>query len=528
MRMKLNNFESWKITKPVIKTSNGIVNSQHYRASQIGAKILAEGGNAIDAAIATSFAIGVLEPWQSGLGGVGHMLIKPKNSSCFSIDFAARTPSDLNIDDYQLTGENFKGMFGWPGVTEDRNIEGPFSMGVPGQVAGLALAHKEFGSLPWHKLVTPAINIAKEGLNVDWYLSIKIAAVAEGLNRFPYTRERLLRNGMVPVTDWSGLSPKLQQLELANTLQIIADYGGEDFYRGNLAQKIANDLNLVGSKISIDDLYKYEAEINEVKQQSYKDNIIYTSSELTAGPSLINALYLFKQKNNTSTGSMKIDASLMNDIALSLKKTYKDRIQENPDNNDIDAQKGTCTTHISVIDKNGNTVSLTQTLLSMFGSKVTLPNSGIVMNNALMWFDPTPGKKNSLRPCATPLSNMCPTIVTLKNGDTISTGASGGRRIMPAVMQILIYIIDCGMSIEEAIHAPRIDVSGEPWITVDSSFDKLIIQELKKIHDVNEVFNSCVPNLFGSPNIILFDKLNNTKTGGAFVYSPWAAAVAEI
>ncbi|WP_176045602.1 gamma-glutamyltransferase [Burkholderia sp. BCC1644] len=520
----MTHFENWQVRKPAISASGGIVVSQHYKASSIGAVVLEEGGNAIDAAIAASFAIGVLEPWQSGLGGVGHMVVAPADGAAFSIDFAARAPLALEPDDYRLTGEPARGMFGWPAVVDDRNLEGPFSIGVPGQVAGMTLAHREFGSLPWRRLVEPAVRCARDGLEIDWYLTLKIAAAAAGLARYPASKACYLRDGHVPASDWSGVASPITLENQAVTLEALAERGGDDFYRGALARRIATDFTTVESRLSLDDLAAYNAEISQIDALHYRDAAIMTSSALTAGPALTRALALFEQQS-TDGGIAHPDAQFLSRISDALTRTYAERIGGAAPADD--ARRGTCTTHISVVDRHGNAVALTQTLLSMFGSKVTLPHTGIVMNNAVMWFDPRPGKANSIVPGAVPLSNMCPTVVKRATGDVLALGASGGRRIMPAVMQLITYLIDCGMSIEDAIHFPRLDVSGDPWVTVDDRMDMSVSDAIGKTHEVRRAANLIAPNLFGCPNVVMRNAGTRQLTGGAFVSSPWSTAVAE-
>ncbi|CAM2342982.1 gamma-glutamyltransferase family protein [Burkholderia vietnamiensis] len=520
----MTHLENWQIRKAAISASGGIVVSQHYKASSIGAAVLEDGGNAVDAAIAASFAIGVLEPWQSGLGGVGHMVVAPAGRTAFSIDFAARAPLALEADDYRLTGEPARGMFGWPAVVDDRNLEGPFSIGVPGQVAGMTLAHRECGSLPWRRLVEPAVRCAREGLEIDWYLTLRIASVAAGLARYPASSACYLRDGHAPASDWAGAALPIVLEEQAATLEAIAERGGDDFYRGALARLIAADFAAVGSRLSFDDLAAYRAEITPIEALRYRDASILTSSALTAGPALTRALSLFARQADAD-GTARPDARFFSRIADALTQTYAERIGGAAPGDD--ARRGTCTTHISVVDRHGNAVALTQTLLSMFGSKVTLPQTGIVMNNAVMWFDPRPGKANSIMPGAVPLSNMCPTVVKRATGDVLALGASGGRRIMPAVMQLIAYLVDCGMSIEDAIHFPRLDASGDPWVTIDDRFDASVSQAIGATHEVRRAANLVAPNLFGCPNVVLRDGQTRQLTGGAFVSSPWSAAVAE-
>src|SRR5262249_21293556 len=184
------------------------------------------------------------------------------------------------------------------------------------------------------------------------------------------------------------------------------------------------------------------------------------------------------------------------------------------------------TSRIRAVDAAGNAVSLTQSLLELFGSRVTLPQSGILMNNALMWFDPEPGKPNSIGPGRIPLSNMCPVVARTDAGMTFALGASGGRRIFPSVMQLLVFLIDRGMTLDQAIHHPRVDISGDPWITADSRLAGATLDALRRDHDVRVQHNGMYPSFFACPNIAARDQRRQISTGAAFVVSPWAMAAA--
>ena len=186
-----------------------------------------------------------------------------------------------------------------------------------------------------------------------------------------------------------------------------------------------------------------------------------------------------------------------------------------------------CTTHLSVVDGAGNMVALTQTLLSVFGSKVTLPRTGILMNNGVMWFDPRPGGPNAMAPGKRPLSNMCPTVVDRGDGVRIALGASGGRRIMPAVFQLISFLVDYGMELGDAMHQARIDVSGAPPVIVDNRLDAATVAGLSERYPTYVAPHGVYPALFACPNVVTRDVNRKISAGSAFVMSPWAAARSE-
>lgn len=184
-----------------------------------------------------------------------------------------------------------------------------------------------------------------------------------------------------------------------------------------------------------------------------------------------------------------------------------------------------CTTHLTTVDRNGNMVALTQTLLSVFGSKVMLPQTGILMNNGMMWFDPRPKRPNSMAPGKHPLSNMCPTLFKTADGERFALGASGGRKIMPAVMQLISMVVDHGMNVNDAMHQPRIDVSGAPIVSVDQALDATIADTLSNKYDVLRTPNGVYPAMFACPNLVS-DGNGGEQTGAVFIASPWASVEA--
>ena len=224
-----HNFSESLITrKEAVVSSKGIVASQHKLASRAGAKVLAEGGNAVDAAVATAFTVSVLEPWMSGIGGGGHMLIHDAPSGkVHAIDFGMRSPIGLDPEDYPLSGEGVASdLFPWPRVVEDRNIVGATSIAVPGQVDGMRVALENFGSRSWKESLQPAIQAAEAGMQIDWYATLLIGSAAAELNHYPCTRETYLVDGHPPAPPWTaGAVPRKQFPYLTKTLRHLAEAG---------------------------------------------------------------------------------------------------------------------------------------------------------------------------------------------------------------------------------------------------------------------------------------------------------------
>ena len=518
--------ETWTISKPAISARNGLVASQHYRASEIGANVLTQGGNAIDAAVAASLAIGAVEPWMSGLGGGGFMLAYlAREQRCYAIDFGMRAPQDLNPNDYPLAEGLGSDLFQWPAVVDNRNIVGYSAIAVPGYIAGISTALQRFGRRSWVDSLQPAIQLAREGLIVDWYATLKIAAAARELAQFPESQRVLLPGGFPPAAEWGGPLPCIQLGRLADTLERLAEAGPEDFYRGELARMIVADVQEGGGKLSLDDLADYQVQVLEAGQTPYRGAEVFFAPGLSAGPSLARALELLSEHRPDSA---PLDAEYYSAYVQALLQTYAERLEtmgHNEDHSDENCQPS-CTTHISVVDREGNFVALTQTLLSVFGSRVMLPQTGLLMNNGIMWFDPRPGRPNSIAPGKKPLSNMCPTIVRRADGLCFALGASGGRRIMPAVFQLCSFLIDHGLSIDQAFQQPRLDASGSDIVTLDAKLPAEWRAILARRFTTINAQHGVYPALFACPNLVSLDENSGVQTGAAFVPSPWACVSA--
>jgi gamma-glutamyltranspeptidase/glutathione hydrolase len=511
----IENFSrTQRITKTMVRSKRGVVAAQNQLAADIGAKVLAEGGNAIDAAVAVGFAIPTVEPWMSGMGGGGYMVVYSAKAKKVSVvDFSLIAAAKLDPADYPLVPGTGGDIFGWPAVLEDRNLRGYPSIAVPGHVAGMALALETFGTWNWRRVLAPAIAQAERGLLVDWFASLKIASGASDLTRFDTSRATYLTNGhYAPFSPELGEPIRLKLGKLAATLKHLAEAGARDFYEGDLAQAIVRDLAAGGSKISADDLKRYKARIVEPLAFDYGGARINTVPGLTAGPTLAKTLQAVNGKHGKTP-----DAKSFAALADALLVAYRERFETMGDSGG-----DSCTTHFNVIDADGNMVALTQTLLSLFGSKVMLPETGIMMNNGMMWFDTRPGQPNSIGAGKRPLSNMCPAVVTRGGEPWFAVGASGGRRIMPAVAQLICFLTDYGMNLEEAFHAPRIDVSGLDRIVADHSLPKDVFDALAAKLKTVPAPRTIYPVLYACPSAVM--RSSGDCLGIAEISLPWTAA----
>ena len=513
-------FESWTIRKPAVRAAGGVVASQHHLASRIGAGVLEAGGNAVDAAVTAGLAIGAVEPWMSGLGGGGMMVVHlAAERRAYTVDFGMRASHGIDPAAYPLADGVDADLFGWPTVVGNRNVLGPLSIATPGLVAGHAAALERFGTRSWRDAITPAVELAERGMTVDWYATLKIASEATSLARFPETARVYLPGGHVPTPGWGGPAPVMQLGALAETLARLRDAGPRDFYEGEIARRLVRDCNDAGSPLSEADLAGYAARIGDADRHQYRDALVHTAPGLSSGPTLRHALALLTERFAPTEGTPDTSAYLA--YASCLLEAWQHRLATIGDTDDSAAPG--CTTHLSIADRDGNVVALTQTLLSIFGSRVVLPGTGILMNNGMMWFDPRPGHPNSIAPGKRPLSNMCPTVVERADGLRIAAGASGGRRILPAVFQLVSFLVDYEMSMNDAMHTPRIDVSGGPLITADPTLPAGVIDALTEHHEVQVAQHGVYPGFYANPNLA-GREAGGVTVGAACVTSPWALA----
>ncbi|WP_292896722.1 gamma-glutamyltransferase family protein [Nitratireductor sp.] len=520
----MSNFSTTQmVRKQVIPTRGGIVASQHRRAAEAGAAILEAGGDAIDAAVATSFAVGVVEPWMSGPAGGGCMMIwREAEQKAHTLFFGMRSPKALDPADYPLDGSGqFSDLFPWLSVKNDRNVQGATAIAVPGTVAGMELAHRLFGRMDWKDLLTPAVDLAREGLLVDWYAALLIASSTRALAKDPDAASLFLEGGQWPtITGWTALAEKrLDQSRLAETLQWLAREGARDFYEGDIARALVSDVRAKGGSLSLADLAAYKAELREAITVPYRGGIVHASKGLTAGPNLVECLGMMEAAFEPAGAP---DATSYGAMVEALGTTYRSRLEHMGDRDAPHAPS--CTTHFSVVDRQGNMVAVTQTLLSIFGSRVVSPATGFLMNNGIMWFDPEPGKPNSLAPDKGCLMNVCPTIGEM-NGKRFAIGASGGRKILPAILNLTSFMMDFGMDLEGAFHQPRVDNSGGETAVVDEDLAPDILASLQDIHPAVTTKRTVYPYAFACPAGVMRD--NGLNTGCTEIMSPWGDAVAE-
>jgi gamma-glutamyltranspeptidase/glutathione hydrolase len=519
----MDNFSaSQLITKPAVQSRHGIVAAQHRRAAEVGAAILERGGDAVDALIATSFALGVLEPWMSGIGGGGAMVLYRAAEKRYEvIDFGMRAPASLRVADYPLSGEGTSSdLFPWARVQDDRNVHGPLSIAIPGVVDGMRVAHENYARLPWRDLLEPAIALAEQGLLIDWFAVENIASAAVDLARYAASREAFLINGLPPSPAWSAsIEVRLPQQRLAQTLRTLAQAGPRDFYEGEIARMLTREIQQAGGVLAERDLASYTARAVAPLMIDYREARVAVTPELTGGPTLAHALRLLSERLQPGA-----EPNVQTYVAYAecLQEAYRHRLTRMGDADG--ARAPGCTSHFCVVDAQGNIAAVTQTLLSVFGSRLTLPESGVLMNNGIMRFDPEAGKPNSLAAGKRCLTNYCP-IIAERNDVRFGLGASGGRRILSAVLQLLSFLSDYAHGLNEAFHLPRIDASEAELIIGDMQLSEEVHEALSARFPYVRMRRQTLPFKFACPSGVL--RSGALNFGATEIASPWADAVAQ-
>jgi gamma-glutamyltranspeptidase/glutathione hydrolase len=512
--------QNWRLAKPAATGTRGIVVAQSQSAAAGGIAVLDAGGNAVDAAVATALALAAVEPWNSGLGGIGHALVhRAGEARAEAVDFGPTAPAALDSACFRLTGAVAADLFGWPQVEGDRNIHGPLSFVIPSAVAGYAEMHRRWGRLPLADVAAPAVALARRGLPQDWYTTLKIANSAAVLRKYPESARIYLRDGLPPVPPYQGTLSYIRLGRLRETLAHLARAGWRDFYEGDIAQGIVADVAAMGGVLSAADLQKCKARVMPAAEAEWRGRTLQMPGPLTAAPTA--ALVL--ERITGSPLPPAPDAAWYRALARALKEAYAERLSSLGDAEPRAAES--CTTHITACDTAGTMVAMTTTLLSSMGSRVVLPNSGILMNNGVMWFDPRPGRANSLAPGKRPLTNMLPVILRDGSWPWIAAGASGGRRIMAAVLQLVAFVAEFGMAPETAAHQPRIDVSDPETVTADRRLAPDIIAALAQEGATEVVEHGVLPVNFACPNLVM--QRDAARTGISDAASPWSAALAQ-
>ncbi len=372
----------------------------------------------------------------------------------------------------------------------------------------MALAHERFGKLAWRDLVAPAARLADEGMLLDWFAGLQIASTARALSLDPDAAAMFLDEGKwAPLTGWTVLAERhVDQRRLASTLREIAEKGAKALYGGDVGAAIAKDVGDKGGCLALSDFAAYRASFDAPLDTPYHGGRIIAALRFTGGPVITACLPKLPAKPRYV------------DYARALDEAWRARLSSAGD-------KESCTTHFSVVDRAGNLCAVTQTNLSIFGSRVVSPSTGVLLNNGIMWFDPEPGKPNSLGPNKRCLANYCPVIGESANGERFALGASGGRKIVGTVLQLASFIVDHGATLEDAFHRPRIDMSGGERVIADATLPAEELRALEAAFPTVTARRLPFPYHFAVPAGVM--RSGEMNMGCTEIMSPWGDAIGE-
>lgn len=466
----------------------GMVATSHTLATEVALDVLRDGGNAVDAAVTAGFALAVTQPRSGNIGGGGFMLIsKGDGSEPEAIDYREKAPAAATEAMFQDESGN---------VVRDRSRFTHLAAGVPGTVAGLALALERYGTISLKQALAPAIRLAREGFIVPQRFTEGLEQARERLERWPATLATFYR------ADGSAWQPgeRFHQPELADTLQRIADHGVKGFYEGKTARLIADEMARYGGLITLEDLKDYRPEVRTPVHGTYRGYDIFSMSPPSSGGThIVQILNILEGFPMADFGHNSADA--IHYMAEAMKLAYADRSKYLGDTDYVDVplegltSKGYAeelrktinpekarpaseikpgqpaawespeTTHFSVVDKWGNAVSNTYTINFSYGSGITVEGAGFLLNNEMDDFSAKPGvpnaygliggEANKVEPGKRMLSSMSPTIVKKNGRNVLVTGSPGGSRIITTTLQVILNVIDHGMNIQTAVSMPR-------------------------------------------------------------------------
>ena len=477
------------IQKSEAMSTGGMVTAEHPLAAEAGARVLREGGNAVDAAVAAAFAMGVVEPTTSGLGGVAWCVIRQPDGTVTTIDGAGAAPVRATPAMYELGSSGAAGMYGWPATKDDAQNVGYRAVGQMGSVACLCQALDRYGTMDRASAMRDAIGLAADGWEVDWNLSLSLALYYDRLAPVEASRAIFFRPSGAPLRAATGFEAgdRLIQRDLADSLRAIAADGPGVFYRGELGRRIVADVQAHGGLLSQGDFELFEVREQPSLKVAYRGLALHTLPGASGAVTTVETLRILE---GFELSKMEpLSAITLHLIAEAQRRAFADRFtyladpavvgaaiydrlasaehaeearktidpgRASPDVAATPVPPSTdCTTHVNVVDREGRMVALTTTLGGAFGSGVVAAGTGIMLGNVMTWFDPRPGLPNSIAGGKRILSAIAPMVLLRGGQPYISTGAPGGRRIMSAMVHVVTNLVDFGQSPQQAVNGPR-------------------------------------------------------------------------
>jgi gamma-glutamyltranspeptidase/glutathione hydrolase len=542
----------WLMDKTGASSDGGMVVAKQEEAALAGAKMLADGGNAVDAAVAAAFVMNVMEPYNTSIGGAGYMIFRGADGTARTIDFSNRAPRRMTPDAHRSrTTVAFKG--GLAAI-------------VPGTVGGLVTALERFGTLSLAHVLEPAIDLAENGMPLSWVLALRLLQELNGIRANPKSAEIFLVDGDPGMVHGATT---IRQTDLARTLRAIAEHGAPGFYTGPVAQQIVDFVQAQGGLLELADMAAYQPTVVDALRSPFGAHTILTGPLPCPGLMTVQGLKILEGFDlatwgHNSVASLHVMAEAYRlafadrdayfgdpefvdvpvDLLLSDDYIARRRAQIDPERALAEVRPGDVgvvplgkassaggTTQISVVDAAGNAVSMTHTLIGGWSGLGVAGDSGVVMNCAAQWFDPTPGAPNSVAPGKRPVSNMTPLIVERENRAVLAVGAPGSRRITNAVSQVVLNTLVHGMAVQPAISAPRIDLS-QGYIVADDRIDASVIDGLRalghRVETVHEFINAGGPaagyrGYFARPAAVFVDAAG-IRHGGDYPFLEGMAA----
>jgi gamma-glutamyltranspeptidase / glutathione hydrolase len=570
---------SWIIGKTQAEADHGMVTSLHPLASAAGLEMLKAGGNAVDAAVATAFAIGVVEPFMSGVGGVAALVFhSSKTGKTIVVDGSSTAPLAAREDSFELdSADTAGGLYGWRGTVGNASNEGFRAPIVPGMPAAMLHAHEKYGSgkISRKQLLAPAIRLADEGFLVDPYVASMTAFHQRMLRKHQEAFRTYFHEDGTPLQP-GGISTepdRLIQKDLARTLTLLAEHGPDVFYRGEIAEMIADDIQAHGGMITRADLAAYEVrEFDAPLSTTYRGYTLQGIPKTSGCVTAFEMLNILEQFDLGSLGAGSVAATHL--LVEASRRAFLDRLTHladpdrqrvpfegvlskeyastlaatiNPNRATPDIGPGdpwayepggrpavlaraggdgsdTCTTHLTAVDAERNVVTLTTTLGELFGSGVIPRGTGVLLSGGMTWFNPEPGTVNSIEPGKRIFWAPTPTIVLDPAGRPIlALGAPGGRRIISAVMQSIVNVLDFGMGVQDAVTAPRIHSEG-PTTQAEARLRPAVLSELaERGHRLKVIDENYATFSFARPNGIAIDQATGRLTGGVNQFTPSTA-----
>ncbi len=560
------------ITRTEVVAENGVIAGGHELEAEVGVQILQRGGNAVDAAIAAHFVANVVEPAMCGIGGHGFLAVyDAEHQETTVIDWQTKLPRGVREDMFELE-EGTAGVFGWRKVKDNAQSIGYLASETPATVQALWATHQRYGHLPWQELLQPAIELAEEGIPVDAGMARLTAANLTDLRRFPATAEIYLRDRL-PLREGNFFTPgdALVQKDLGRTLSKVATEGISAITEGEISAALEAEMAAHGGILTAQDVAECHPRIYQEPHHTYR-SYTYVSGGC---PVLVEALNILECFDLASLGPdhptyrhLMIEAmrrawvdcltymgapafvpvpgegirskayAQERAATINLKRASSevppgDPWQYEPGGRPAATiaagqpdrgQGGGHTTQLCVIDRWGNMVTVCTSLGLAFGSKVTIPGTGIVLGNGIESFDPVPGKPNSLAPGKRPMM-VVPVVLMLRDGKPFAVAAaSGGRRILGACLHIMVNLVDFGMGMQQAMAALRLHTELDE-VFVDSRVDARVLNALEhRGHPIVPVQETITQPNFGRAVGVLLDQMTGRIHGGADPLRPAAVA----